>query len=74
MKDLADAALNAARRGADKVTIEDFNTAIEKTLLGTERKLLLSPKDRERIAYHEARMAWEREWAAKQAGLTESSS
>jgi len=28
----------------------------------------------ERIAYHEARMAWEREWAAKQAGLTESSS
>jgi cell division protease FtsH len=32
----------------------DFGDAIEKTLLGSERKLMLSPLDRERIAYHES--------------------
>ena len=32
----------------------DFAEAIEKTLLGSERKLMLSELDRERIAYHES--------------------
>jgi cell division protease FtsH len=49
-----EAALSAARRGADKVSTADFSQAIEKILLGTERKLLLNKQDRERIAYHES--------------------
>jgi len=49
-----EAALSAARRGGDKVSMSDFSQAIDKILLGTERKLLLSKQDRERIAYHES--------------------
>ncbi|MDQ6846377.1 MAG: ATP-dependent zinc metalloprotease FtsH [Candidatus Dormibacteraeota bacterium] len=49
-----EAALSAARRGAALVTIEDFTVAIEKVELGSERKLMLTPEDRERIAYHES--------------------
>jgi cell division protease FtsH len=49
-----EAALRAARRGESAVTLADFIEAIEKTLLGSERKLMLSPLDRERIAYHES--------------------
>jgi cell division protease FtsH len=49
-----EAALNAARRGRDKVTEQDFSEAIEKTLLGSERSIVLNPADRERVAYHES--------------------
>src|SRR5438067_1636224 len=49
-----EAALGAARKGETQVTMADFGEAIERTLLGTERKLLLTDKDRERIAYHES--------------------
>jgi cell division protease FtsH len=49
-----EAALAAARKDETAVTMEDFSEAIEKTLLGSERKLMLSPLDRERIAYHES--------------------
>jgi cell division protease FtsH len=49
-----EAALAAARRGVDKVGKQDFSLALEKILLGTERKLGLSLLDRERIAYHES--------------------
>jgi len=49
-----EAALAAARRGSDKVSAQDFSLALEKILLGTERKLGLSALDRERIAYHES--------------------
>ncbi len=49
-----EAALGAARRGADKVAMKDFTDAIEKVLLGSERKLMLTDLDRERIAYHES--------------------
>ncbi len=49
-----EAALGAARKGETQVTMADFNDAIEKTLLGSERKLLLTEKDRERIAFHES--------------------
>lgn len=46
-------ALLAARRGQDKVYYKDFIDALEKIVLGPERPLLLSPADKERIAYHE---------------------
>jgi cell division protease FtsH len=49
-----EAALTAARKGENAVTSADFQDAIERTLLGSERKLLLSDVDRERIAYHES--------------------
>lgn len=48
-----EAALLAARRGQDAVHHKDFLDALEKILLGPERPILLSPADRERIAYHE---------------------
>ena len=49
-----EAALGAARKGETQVTAADFAEAIERTLLGTERKLLLTEEDRKRIAYHES--------------------
>ena len=49
-----EAALSAARKGQDVVKMGDFIEAIEKTLLGSERKLMMSPLDRERVAYHES--------------------
>jgi cell division protease FtsH len=48
-----EAALLAARRGADAVGRQEFLDALEKIVLGPERPLLLSHDDRERIAYHE---------------------
>jgi cell division protease FtsH len=48
-----EAALVAARRGHDRVQYADFTEAIEKIVLGAERKILISPEDRRRIAYHE---------------------
>src|SRR5690606_33462115 len=48
-----EAALLAARRDQDKIYQKDFLDALEKIVLGPERPLLLSPEDRERIAYHE---------------------
>jgi cell division protease FtsH len=48
-----EAALLAARRGQDQVNQKDFLDALEKIVLGSERPLLLSQADRERIAYHE---------------------
>jgi cell division protease FtsH len=50
-----EAALLAARRNRDKVLMIDLIDAKDKVALGTERKsLLLSEKDKEVIAYHEA--------------------
>src|SRR6266513_2660736 len=49
-----EAALGAARKGEASVRMADFVEAIEKTLLGSERKILLTDQDRERIAYHES--------------------
>lgn len=48
-----EAALLAARREQQNVMLKDFMDALEKIVLGPERPLLLSPEDRERIAYHE---------------------
>jgi cell division protease FtsH len=49
-----EAALLAARREHDQVQAEDFSDALEKIILGAERKIMLSASDRERTAYHEA--------------------
>jgi cell division protease FtsH len=49
-----EAALGAARKGESVVTSTDFYEAIDRILLGTERHLMLSQTDRERIAYHES--------------------
>ncbi len=49
-----EAALLAARRDQDAVRQKDFLDALEKIVLGPERALLLSPEDKERIAYHES--------------------
>ena len=48
-----EAALLAARRSHDSVTRADFTDALERILLGAERKIVLSKEDRRRIAYHE---------------------
>ncbi|WP_218138154.1 ATP-dependent zinc metalloprotease FtsH [Thermoleophilum album] len=49
-----EAALIAARRGRSAVTQADFEAALEKIVLGAERKMVLSEEDRRRVAYHEA--------------------
>jgi cell division protease FtsH len=48
-----EAALLAARRGHDKVQRADFTDALEKIVLGAERKIVLGQDDRRRIAFHE---------------------
>ncbi|GAC1318174.1 MAG: ATP-dependent zinc metalloprotease FtsH [Thermoleophilaceae bacterium] len=49
-----EAALLAARRRHSRVQMDDFTDAVEKLILGTERRIVISPADRERTAYHEA--------------------
>ena len=49
-----EAALIAARRRHDKVQQSDFSAALERLILGSERRIVLSPLDRERTAYHES--------------------
>ena len=49
-----EAALLATRRGADAVTMADFNNAVERIIAGLEkRNRLLNPREREIVAYHE---------------------
>jgi cell division protease FtsH len=49
-----EAALLAARRGHEKVTMADLTDSLEKIMLGAPRGIVLSPADRERTAYHES--------------------
>jgi cell division protease FtsH len=49
-----EAALMAARRRGERVTAADFSQALEKVLLGAERRIVISPDERARTAYHEA--------------------
>jgi len=49
-----EAALTAARRGHDVVTMPDLHDALEKLVLGSERRILMSEDERRRTAYHEA--------------------
>ena len=49
-----EAALTAARRGHERVQLADFTDSLEKIVLGAERRIVLSPAERERTAYHES--------------------
>ena len=49
-----EAALQAARRGHAQVQQADFTDALERIVLGSERRIMLSAADRRRTAYHEA--------------------
>jgi cell division protease FtsH len=48
-----EAALLAARRAHPRVQNSDFTDALERILLGAERKIVLTEEVRRRIAYHE---------------------
>src|SRR2546428_4568143 len=48
-----EAALLAARRSEDRVHQKDFLDALEKLVLGPARNIVMSPAERERVAYHE---------------------
>ncbi len=50
-----EAALLAARRNKDKITMQEFEEAIDRVLAGPERRSrLISEKEKKVIAYHEA--------------------
>jgi cell division protease FtsH len=49
-----EAALLAARLDHTEVHSADFAQSLEKIILGAERKIMLTPEDRRRTAYHEA--------------------
>jgi cell division protease FtsH len=49
-----EAAINAIRSGADSITAADFAAANDKIVLGDPREGKLTPKERRRVAVHEA--------------------
>src|SRR5690606_21641183 len=49
-----EAALAAARDGADRVAYRHFTDALEKVQLGTARDVMIPEEERRRTAYHEA--------------------
>ena len=49
-----EAALLAAKREHNTVTMADFTDSLEKIILGAPRGILLSPEDRDRTAHHES--------------------
>jgi cell division protease FtsH len=49
-----EAALHAARAGHKRIMREDFDTALDKIMLGVERPRLMDPHERKVVAYHEA--------------------
>ena len=49
-----EAALLATRRDHERVEQRDFSDALERVILGAERRVVLSADDRRRTAYHEA--------------------
>ncbi|MDQ7038483.1 MAG: ATP-dependent zinc metalloprotease FtsH [Aquificota bacterium] len=52
---LNEAALLAARKGKEKISMEEVEEAIDRITMGLERKgMAISPKEKEKIAYHEA--------------------
>jgi cell division protease FtsH len=48
-----EAALLAARRNHDRVMEADFTDALERIVLGAERRVMMSQEDKRRTAYHE---------------------
>ena len=56
-----EAALGAARHNRTEITMQDFEQAWDKIVLGAERTTVLTPRDRRVVAYHEgghAVVAW----------------
>ncbi len=52
---LNEAALLAARKGKRAITMEEVEEAIDRITMGLERKgMVISPEEKEKIAYHEA--------------------
>ena len=49
-----EAALLAAKRGHESVSTADFTDSLEKIILGTERRLVISYEERKRTAFHES--------------------
>ncbi len=49
-----EAALLAARRGHERVTMSDFTDSLEKIVLGAPRGMVLSETEKRRTAYHES--------------------
>jgi cell division protease FtsH len=49
-----EAAILAARRNKTKISMSDFDDALEKVVLGLERKPIASEQKRRLVAYHEA--------------------
>ncbi len=50
-----EAALHAARKASESVESVDFDTAIERVIVGLEKKSrVLSPEEKKTVAYHEA--------------------
>ena len=49
-----EATLLAARRGQTEVTMVDFEEALDRVLAGLKRKRIMTPREREMVAAHEA--------------------
>jgi cell division protease FtsH len=49
-----EAALLAATKRHERVTMDDFTDALEKIVLGTARRILISPEEKRRTAFHES--------------------
>lgn len=49
-----EAALNAARYNKQQVTMDDFEFAKDKVLMGSQRSIIISPKEKEITAIHES--------------------
>jgi cell division protease FtsH len=49
-----EAALLAARKNKESVEMSDFEEAIDRLVAGLEKKRIMSPKEREMVAYHES--------------------
>jgi cell division protease FtsH len=49
-----EAALLAARHDKTQVEMKDFDEAIDRVIAGLEKKRVMSPKEREIVAYHES--------------------
>ncbi len=49
-----EAAIFAARRGADRILSEDFDHALERVIAGTQSRRVLNDHEKRVVAYHEA--------------------
>ncbi|MGI8557435.1 MAG: ATP-dependent metallopeptidase FtsH/Yme1/Tma family protein [Solirubrobacteraceae bacterium] len=49
-----EAAIFAARRGAGKIAMLDFDSALERVIAGAQSRRVLNPHERSVVAYHEA--------------------